>query len=51
MAELGLCCCKWAFSGCEAWALGTRGLSQPVACEIFPDQGSNPCPLYWQVAS
>ena len=19
-----------------------------VACEIFPDQGSNPCPLHWQ---
>ena len=23
-------------------------LSCPVACEIFPDQGSNPCPLHWQ---
>ena len=20
----------------------------PEACEIFPDQGSTPCPLYWQ---
>ena len=19
-----------------------------MACEIFPDQGSNPCPLQWQ---
>ena len=28
-----------------------RGLSYPVACEIFPDQGSNPCPPYWQADS
>ena len=28
--------------------------SQPscsVACGIFPDQGSNPCPLHWQADS
>ena len=24
------------------------GLSCPAACGIFPDQGLNPCPLYWQ---
>ena len=24
-------------------------LSCPVACGIFPDQGSNPCPLHWPV--
>ena len=23
-------------------------LSYPVACGTFPDQGWNPCPLYWQ---
>ena len=23
-------------------------LSCSVACGIFPDQGSNPCPLHWQ---
>ena len=41
-----------------AWAPGTRasvvvahGLSCSVACGIFPDQGSNPCPLHWQVDS
>ena len=22
-----------------------------AACEIFPDQGSNPCPLHWQADS
>ena len=27
------------------------GLSCSVACGIFPDQGSNPCPLHWQVDS
>ena len=28
-----------------------HGLSCPVACGIFPDQGSNPCPLHWQADS
>ena len=26
-----------------------HGLSCSAACEIFPDQDSNPCPLDWQV--
>ena len=25
-----------------------HGLSCPLACGIFPDQGSNPCVLHWQ---
>ena len=28
-----------------------HGLSSSMACGIFPDQGSNPCPLHWQVDS
>ena len=28
-----------------------HGLSCPVACGIFPDQGSNPCLLHWQADS
>ena len=28
-----------------------HGLSYSVACEIFPDQGSNPCLLHWQADS
>ena len=28
-----------------------QGLSCSAACGIFPDQGSNPCPLHWQVDS
>ena len=49
------------FSCCRTWALGVwasvaraqqaHGLSCSVACGIFPDQGSNPCPLHWQADS
>ena len=28
-----------------------HGPSCSAACGIFPDQGSNPCPLHWQVDS
>ena len=28
-----------------------HGLSCSAACGILPDQGSNPCPLHWQVDS
>ena len=28
-----------------------HGASCSVACGIFPDQGSNPCPLHWQADS
>ena len=28
-----------------------HGLSCSAACGIFLDQGSNPCPLHWQVDS
>ena len=42
------------------WSTGSRragsvvvahGLSCSAACGIFPNQGSNPCPLHWQVDS
>ena len=53
------------FSRCRTQALGHVGfssrnmgsevvvlrLSCSAACGIFPDQGSNPCPLHWQVDS
>ena len=46
------------FSCCRAWALGTQAsvvvalrLRCSTACGIFPDQGSNLCPLHWQVDS
>ena len=56
-------CSVWAshwggFSWCRAPALGAQAseavalkLSCPVACGIFPDQGSNPCPLHCKVDS
>ena len=28
-----------------------HGPSRSVACGIFPDRGTNPCPLHWQVDS
>ena len=43
------------FSCCGAQALGAQALSVKrhefscsEACGIFPEQGSNPCPLHWQ---
>ena len=45
------------FSHCSTWALQlwligsvvvVHGLSCPMACGIFPDQGLNPCPLQWE---
>ena len=39
-----------AFSGCWAWPL-EHGRCCSIACEIFPDHGSNPCPLHWQADS
>ena len=31
--------------------LSAHGPSCSAACGIFPDQGSNPCPLHWQADS
>ena len=32
-------------------AIVAHGPSHSEACGIFPDQGSNPCPLHWQADS
>ena len=32
-------------------AIVAHGPSRSAACGIFPDQGSNPCPLHWQTDS
>ena len=51
-----------AFFSCSAWAshyggfpccraVVALGLIYPKACEIFPDQRLNLCPLHWQVDS
>ena len=65
LTVLGLCC-SWAFSSCRERGLlfivvpglfsaGSgvvlHGLSCSGACGTSPDQGSNLCPLRWQVDS
>ena len=35
----------------KASVIMAHGLSSSKACEIFPDQRSNPCPLHWQADS
>ena len=38
-------------SRCVGSVVVVHGFSCSVACEIFLDQGSNPCPLHWQADS
>ena len=38
-------------SRCAGSVIVAYGPSCSAACGIFPDQGSNPCPLYWQADS
>ena len=38
-------------SRCAGSATVAHGPSRSVACGIFPDRGSNPCPLHWQADS
>ena len=38
-------------SRCAGSVVVAHGPSCSAACEIFPDQGSNPCPLHWQADS
>ena len=38
-------------SRCAGSAIVAHGPSRSVACGIFPDQGSHPCPLHWQADS
>ena len=47
----GFSCCGAQALGARASVVVARGLSCSAACGIFPDQGSNPCPLHWQADS
>ena len=38
-------------SRCAGSVIVAHGPSCSAACAIFPDQGSNPCPLHWQADS
>ena len=40
-----------AGSKCAGSVIVTHGPRCSAACGIFPDQGSNPCPLHWQADS
>ena len=44
-------CCRAQALGVRASVLVAHGLSSSVACAVFPDQRSNPCPLHWQADS
>ena len=33
--------------GARASVVAACGLSCSLACGVFPDQGSSPCPLHW----
>ena len=46
----GLSIAEHRLQTCKLSSCGS-GLSCPAACGIFPDQGSNPCPLHWQADS
>ena len=47
----GFSCCKARALSVRASVVVAHGLSCSAACGIFPDQGSNLCPLCWQAGS
>ena len=47
----GFSCCGARPLGTQASVVASHGPSCSAACGIFPDQGSNPCPLHWQADS
>ena len=47
----GLSCCRAAAHGARTSAVVVHRFSCPEARGIFPDQGSNLCPLLWQAGS
>ena len=44
-------CCRVQALGCMGSVVVAQVLSRSVACDIFLDQGLNPCPLHWQAGS
>ena len=41
----------WQSTGCRACGLNSCGTRAQLVYAMSPDQGSNPCPLYWQAGS
>ena len=48
VATHGFTSCRSGFQSTGSVVV-VHGFSCSVACGVFPDQGSNPCPLHWQV--
>ena len=51
VSPLGVFSCRGARALEHGSVIVVHGLSCPVACGIFPDQVSSPCPLRWQAGS
>ena len=51
LIEVTSLCCRARALGARASVAVARRVSCSTACGIFPDQGSNPCPLHWQADS
>ena len=47
----GFSCCGARVLGAQASVDVAHRISCSAACGIFPDQGSNLCPLHWQADS
>ena len=50
-SHCGVSCCKAQALRCMDSVVVARRLRCPSACRIFLEQGSNPCPMHWQVDS
>ena len=50
-SHCGVSCCKAQALWCKDSVVVARRLRCPAACRIFLEQGSNPCPMHWQVDS
>ena len=51
LQSTGSRCTAFSSCGMRASVVVVHRLSSSAACGIFPDQGSNPCPLHWQADS
>ena len=47
----GFSCCRARILGRRDSVVVVEGLSCSKACKVFPDQGSNLCPLLWKMDS